>query len=82
MWLSDSLQFIQQFLDDVSKTSFFIFVFLLNYNHFLFLNFNIHLFLNLDELRECYPLIDVFQVLFDNDYQIFEIGLSSYIRSK
>lgn len=82
MWLSDSLQFTQKFLDNISKTSFFIFVLLLNYNYFLFLYFNLHLFLNLYELREGYPLINVFQILFDYDDQIFEIGLSTNIGSK
>ncbi len=82
MRLFDSFQLIQKFLYNKTKASLFLFVFFLDYDYFFLLDFNIDLLLNLDQLRECNPIIDVFQVFFDDYYQIFKVRLSSHIGSE
>lgn len=82
MRLLDSLKFVQKFLNNVAQTDLLLFILLLNYHYFGLLHFHVHLLLYLYQLRERDPVIDIFKILFDDNYQIFKIWLPSNVGSE
>ena len=82
MRLSNSSQLVQQFFQNIRKCGFFFFVLGRYKDNFFSFNLSNDFFRNFDKFGEGDPIINEFQILFDNNDKILQVRLTTNIASE